>query len=128
MNILTSLSVVSAVLGICVVVGGLFAMKQGYSKTSGEAQDRVINALKTEMELMKVRIADLEKKNIELNHVQETIVSALDQEGFKVTIDGDMVTVVDRHGARSNLRRRATPIQAIPAVLPKKQQPKKETL
>lgn len=102
-------------------------MKQGYSKASGEAQDRVISALQTEMALMKDRIADLEKRNIELNHVQETIVSALDQEGYKITIDGDMVTVVDRQGARNNLRRRATPIQPIPAVLPKKQQPKKET-
>ncbi len=97
----------SIVLSVCVIIGGLFAMRQGYSKTTGEIQERVIVALKSEVEILTSRVADLERRNAELNHVQTTIVSALDKKAIKVTIDGDMVTLTDRLGA-SSVRKRPT--------------------
>lgn len=121
-TILTFIPVVSTILAICVTVGGLYAVKQGYSKESGEAQGRLITSMKAEMDILRDRIVDLEKRNTELEIRQETIIVALDKKNIKVTIDGTMVTIVDRQGS-SSMRGRSTRPATVQPIRKEKQEP-----
>lgn len=99
----TLLSVLSIVLALCVTIGGLLAYRQGYSKSAGEIQERVIAALQAEVQSLTNRLQDVEKRNSELTHVQATIIRVLDSKSIKITISGDMVTVQDAHGQETHV-------------------------
>jgi uncharacterized protein (UPF0335 family) len=90
---LESLSLLSLVLSICVIVGGYIAVRQGFSHTAGEAQERAINALESEMDALHSRIEVLEHENTRLEQIITTICAALKQRGMHITIDGTMVSI-----------------------------------
>lgn len=79
----------------CVAVGGFIAYRFSYNKTSGEIQERVIGALKTETETLRTQVADHEKEIARLRGVIETVKEALSKEGIRITIDGEMVMIQD---------------------------------
>ena len=92
---LESLSLLSLVLSICIIVGGYIAVRQGFNHTAGEAQERAINALESEMDALHSRIEALEHENTRLEQIITTICAALKQRGMHIVIDGTMVSIRD---------------------------------
>lgn len=107
------LPVLNMVLLVGLTIGGFFAFKRGYSKETGEIQERVIDALKDEVSVLHSKVDDLEKERATQDRVIATIRYALRQYGLKVTIAGDFVTLNDMHGQSKTTR-----IQQPAAVKP----------
>lgn len=107
----TFLPLLNLVIGVFVVVGGIFAYRNGYSKQTAEIQDRVINALKDEIEVLRGKVEGLEKDRATQDRVVSTIRHVLKQYGLRIVISGDFVTVQDTTG-----KSRTTRIQNNPAT------------
>lgn len=93
----TMFSIMSLILTIAGLLGGYVAFRHGITHTANEVQERVINALQSEIEMLRGRIDDLEHENSRLDQVIVTICEALKKRGLAVSIDGNMVTVSDGH-------------------------------
>jgi YD repeat-containing protein len=92
------LSVLNLVLCLGLAVGGLAAFRHGFARTANEVQERVINALESEINALKDRLGELEKENARLTQVIATIRMAMRRRGLLVTIDGELVSIRDRAG------------------------------
>jgi cell division protein FtsB len=92
------LSILNLILCIGLAIGGLAAFHYGFTRTANEVQERVINALQSEIDSLKDRLADLEKENTRLNQIIATIRAALRRRGLYITIDGELVSIRDRDG------------------------------
>lgn len=115
----TFLPYISTVLAICLTIGGMFAIRQGYSKQVGEIQDKVISAQKAQITTLEGRVEACEKEVDHLHGIIETISEALRQRGIVISISGEMVTIEDAGGGkRTSLRRR----RQIPVTRTKKEE------
>jgi regulator of replication initiation timing len=94
----TILSIISLILTIGGLLGGVFAFKNGMTRTANEVQERVIHALESEISNLRQRLDDMKEENIRLKLVIETVCTALKSRGLAVTIDGAMVSIHDTHG------------------------------
>jgi len=92
------LSLVNLVMTVSIVIGGIAAYRHGFSRTANEVQERVINALQSEIQALHDRIGALEKENSRLGYTLTTMCLALKQRGIHVTIDGDIISIQDRFG------------------------------
>ena len=101
MNFAALLPYLSTFLALCITVGGLFAMRQGYSKQATEIQEKVIGALQAQNEAQETQIATCEKEIARLKRVVSTIQYALKRRGLRIEIDGDAITVVDEQSRQS---------------------------
>lgn len=90
---------IGTILGIGVSIGVLLvAIRGGYSKAAGEVQERVISALKEEVEGLHRQVDSLEKDRDRQDEILSTIRYAIKQRGLKIVIDGDFVTLSDSTG------------------------------
>ena len=102
-DIYTILSVISLLLTIGGLLGGFFAFKNGMTRTANEVQERVINALESEIANLRQRLDDMKEENVRLRLIIETICTALKSRGLAVTIDGGMVSIHDSHGGTTTI-------------------------
>lgn len=86
---------VSTIIALCITIGGLFAMRAGYSRQATEIQERVIDALKAQNEAQETQILSCEKEISRLKRVVATIQYALKRRGLQIEIDGDAITLID---------------------------------
>lgn len=93
-----ALSILNLVLCIGLAIGGLAAFRHGFTRTANEVQERVINALESEINALRDRLGELEKENARLTHIIATIRTALRRRGIFITIDGELVSIRDRSG------------------------------
>src|SRR5260370_22717311 len=91
----TTLSVISLLLTIGGLIGGFYAFRSGMARTANEVQERVINALESEITNLRQRLDDMKDENVRLRLIIETICAALKSRGLAVTIDGDMGSIPD---------------------------------
>lgn len=101
-NITTYLNLVIAV---AIVLGGAVAFRFSLNRTANEIQERVINALKSEIQTLQDRIVALEKDNTRLSQTIAIIRTALKQRGMSVTIDGDLISISDAQGNSTHASR-----------------------
>src|SRR5690349_12444733 len=94
-NINNALSLLSLVLTLCTILGGVLAWRSGFNHTANEVQDRVIHALESEISTLHQRLEDVEQENTRLNKRIEIICLALKKRGLDVMIDGDLITIID---------------------------------
>ena len=88
-----------------IAIIGLLAYRSGISKTQASAQDNTIRALQGEINVLKDRITEIEKENHRHTQTIDLIKKALGQRGLIVTIDGDLVTIIDsKAGSTSSAR------------------------
>src|SRR6266852_1584770 len=99
----TALSVISLLLTIGGLLGGLRTIKNNMTRTANEVQERVINALESEITSLRLRLDDMKDENVRLRLIIETICAALKSRGLAVTIDGDMVSIHDAHGSTTTI-------------------------
>lgn len=97
----TTFSIVSLILTISGIIGGYVAFKYGISRTANDVQEHVISALRSEIDVMRDRIADLEQENVRLDQIILTICEALKKRGLIVSIEGNIVTVSDGHDTQN---------------------------
>jgi hypothetical protein len=102
-DVYTTLSVISLLLTIGGLLGGFFAFRNGMVRTANEVQERVINALESEINNLRQRLDDMKDENIRLRLIIETICAALKSRGLAVTIDGDMVSIHDAQGGTTTI-------------------------
>lgn len=129
------LSILNLSMTICLVIGGFIAYHHGFARTANEVQERVINALQSEIQALHDRIAALEKENTRLNYTITTICTSLKQRGIHVTIDGDMVSIHDYTNGSSTYNSRiqgaeeiASPVEEdLPTVHGTEQPAKRRT-
>ncbi len=103
-NIAGMLSIFSMILTVCGILGGIVAFRNGFARTANEIQERVINALESELEQLRQRLDDLKEENARLKLTIETICAALKSRGMAVTIEGDMVSIRDSSGSKTTTR------------------------
>lgn len=53
------LSLINLIITLCLMVGGVAAYRHGFTRTANEVQERVINALQSEIQSLHDRIAAL---------------------------------------------------------------------
>lgn len=94
-DLYTAISVISLVLTVAGILGGIFAFRNGFSRTANEVQERVINALNCELDALRQRINDLERENSRFQQIISTICEALKKRGLAVSIDGNLVSISD---------------------------------
>ncbi|MBE3560104.1 MAG: hypothetical protein IMW89_12890 [Ktedonobacteraceae bacterium] len=95
------LGIVSLILTLSGLLGGFWAFKQSVARTANEVQERVINAMEHEIDVLHQRITDLENENRRLDQIICTLCEALKRRGIIVTIEGNIVTVSDGHETQS---------------------------
>lgn len=98
----TIIHVVSVAL---IAVIGLLAYRSGITQNQGTAQDNTIRALQGEINVLKDRIAEIEKENHSHTQTINLIKKALGQRGLIVTIDGGLVTIIDNNKGSSQSAR-----------------------
>jgi cell division protein FtsB len=99
-NINDALSLLSLALTLCTILGGVLAWRSGFNSTANAVQERVINALESEITALRQRLEDVARENTRLNQRIETICLALKKRGLEVVIEGDIITIIDNQ--RSN--------------------------
>lgn len=104
MNFLDVLPYLSSVLAIGLTIGGVFALRSGYSKAAAEIQSGVIDALKEEVGALRRKVEDLEKDRSVQDRAMSTIRYALKQYGLRVIINGEYITLEDNTGKRKVTR------------------------
>ncbi len=120
MNILNFLPVVSAVLAVCLTIGGMSAFRNGRQIQLTKFQEETNKALKERTDLLEKKIEDLEKKIVIHEHVIETIIATLKLRGLVVTVDGEMVTISDGTSSTSKRYRPANEPTRPTRTLPKR--------
>ena len=93
-----TLSILNLVLCIGLAIGGVAAFRHGFTRTANEVQERVINALESEINALKDRLSELEKENARLTQVIATIRTAMRRRGLLVTVEGELVSIRDKSG------------------------------
>ncbi len=92
------LTVVSLLLALGAIVGNILA----YMKSSrGQIQERAINAMEKELDLLRSRLDDMERENERLEQIIATICEALQKRGLNVSVGGHIVTVTDGNVTQS---------------------------
>src|SRR5258708_20545301 len=118
-NFYSSINLVYIVVTLCVVVGGIFAFRHGFTRTANEVQERVINALSaeltalsTQIEMLTKRLNELEQENIrltsrqnELDHenirlrmIITAICNAMKRRRINIDIEQDFIQIKDESG------------------------------
>lgn len=110
MRISDLLPYLSFFIAICVTGGGAIIFKQSYSKAASEIQDRVIAALKLEIETLNTRIKACQDETARLSSILETIQAALKSKGIHITIDGDMV-IIEESESKATVTKRAITVK-----------------
>lgn len=103
----------NVVLGVCVLIGGFLAVRNGKRAELVKFQRETIEALQQRIETLEGKISDFEKENVIQRHIIDTITLALKKRGMVITIDGDMVTIEDKSGSSTHRKRTITTTQAI---------------
>ena len=91
----TIVGIISATIGIIVLFGGFFVIRGSVGKTALETQQSAIGALQAEMATLRNKTEDQLKEIIRLQHIIDTICSALKSKGIIVSIDGELVQIRD---------------------------------
>ncbi len=99
------ISYLNLVIAVAIVLGGAVAFRYSLNRTANEIQERVINALQSEIQTLQDRIVALEKDNTRLSQTIAIIRTALKQRGMSVTIDGDLISISDAHGTSTHASR-----------------------
>lgn len=100
MNFLQLLSSLAGLISFgATVIGAFFLIKNGVGKSTNEAQESAINAMKSELDTLRGRIEDTEKENAGLKQTIQTICEALKLRGLVITIQGEMVNIQDSNGS-----------------------------
>ncbi len=124
MNILSSLSgasTLNTILLVCILIGGLFAIRSGKRGELLKFQKETIEALQQRIDALEGKVADFEKENVIQRHIIDTITSALKQRGMVITIDGDMVTIQDSQGMSQHRKRGTITTQQSATVIKKEE-------
>lgn len=100
-----TLTILNLILCIGLAIGGWAAFRHGFTRTANEVQERVINALESEINALKDRLVELERENARLTQIIATIRTALRRRGIFITIDSEMVIIRDRSGKTTHATR-----------------------
>jgi len=87
------LSILSPVLAICILIGGFFAFRSGYSNATTETQAKLIETLKVQIETLEKQVAHDTKEITRLKSTVITIQKVLGQRGMTITVDDESVTL-----------------------------------
>ncbi len=95
MSITDFLSYANVVLTVCLLVGGILAIRQGYSKAAGEIQEKVIVALKEQVATLEKQAGTDEREIKHLKQVLLTVRYALKRRGLAIEVNGESITLID---------------------------------
>ena len=105
MEWLNWIGAVAGIVGVGSLLGTFYiSFRNGRATGLMNIQQQTIMALQQQLELLRTRIVELEKENAKHELMQETIISALNRKGMRVTIDGDMVTISGKDGSSSTVK------------------------
>lgn len=105
-----ALPYINTILAILLGLGAFMSLRGGYSKHAGEIQEKVIAALKEQVETLEKQVENGEHEIIRLKQITLTIQYALKQRGLEMEIDGDTIIFSDRQSGRT----RITPLRKPP--------------
>ncbi|MBX5450669.1 hypothetical protein [Thermogemmatispora sp.] len=92
------LNLTNVLITLALITGAFAAYHHGFARTADEVKARVISVMQHEIDALKDRLATLEKENLRLSQIIDTIRLALQQRGLHITIDGELVSIHDQSG------------------------------
>lgn len=98
------LSLFNAAVALGLIVVGFFALRNRYSKEAGQAQERLIGALEKEVASLRREVEDLTRERNTQDGVISTIRHLLLQKGWKILINGEFVSLIDKAGKSTGTR------------------------
>jgi hypothetical protein len=84
------ISITSLFIAIAAIIGTIIAYMHS---TKGQIQERALNAMEQEIDVLRSRLDDMENENRRLEQIIATICKALKKRGLSVQIDGNIITV-----------------------------------
>lgn len=99
------LTLVNLVVLVAGSFGGVLVFRASIANAERTVQERVIDALKDEREILNSKIQSLERDYARQNSVISTIRYALMQRGLKIVIEGEFVTLSESGGKSSKITR-----------------------
>ena len=95
MNILEIAPLVLALLSLCGVIGGFFAMKAGYFQQAGRAQELSIDAMSKQIESQEIQISTLEKRVDKVQGTLDALQVLLKPYSLHFEINGGTVRLIE---------------------------------
>ena len=99
MNILAAfnsfLPLLSIVLSIGLIIGGIVASKSQYSKVISQTQEQAITTWQSLNAAQAVKIEGLEKELAKMKQALKTVQFVLKKQGYIIEINEDFVTLTD---------------------------------
>ena len=97
------LSCVSIILIIIVAITGALVWRGSLNKAASEIQERVIAALKEEVNTLRSKLEEVRTENKQLKNMFETLCIALKPRGIEVHIEDDLIIIKDIQAASSTV-------------------------
>jgi hypothetical protein len=97
-------NVINTVLITIMMLGGFFVLRGSVGQATSDAQQSAITAQQSEIDTLRGRLDDLREENTRLNHVIQTICTALKGQGIAITIDGEMINIKNASGGLTATR------------------------
>lgn len=99
---LQTLSTIAGLISIGVTFfGAIFVVRSNIGKSTNEAQQSALSAMKEEMDVLRRRIDDREKESKRLERIIDTICAALKSKGINITIYGEVINIEVEDGKKS---------------------------
>lgn len=83
-------------LGLTLLIGiggGFFFLKGGLGERTTNAQNDAITAMQSELSSLRRRAEDEERNRVKLEHVIDTMISALKDQGIVITVTGELIKI-----------------------------------
>jgi hypothetical protein len=94
----------SVILPLGTVVAGYLAFRHSYRRFVLELHKSAIEAQTAEINALKDQNKEQEKEITRLNQLVDIIVKAMDNQGWKISIDGSLVSIRDTSGGTHTSR------------------------
>ena len=102
MNVLEIAPLALALLSLCGVVGGFFAMRAGYFQQAGRAQEQAIDAMKAQIETQELQISSVEKRVEKLQGSLDALQILLKPYSLHFEVNGGTVRLIEDGNRRTS--------------------------
>ena len=102
MNVLEIAPLALALLSLCGVIGGFFAMRAGYFQQAGRAQELSIDAMGKQIESQELQIATVEKRVEKLQGSLDALQVLLKPYALHFEINGATVRLIEDGNRRTS--------------------------
>ncbi len=100
-----ALTILNLVLTIALAIGGIIAVKSGFSRQASEAQKNAIDAMEKEINSLKSQVQELRGDNRHYQLILDIIIESLKKRGLVLTIEKTSIVIEDQTAHTTHITR-----------------------